>query len=189
MANNCRVPILSSGSGLAEETVESIVGMLGLRRWAANCTTWNGLDMPWAGTRGTLDARESWVDTPAISDSDAGDVASVSCALLSAIRIMFRRERKLSPRQCSLVLDGNSIRFAHDTALTTIRSTFAISVHWFSSRSHCHHAHWSITNEYRFGRSRANFRSEAYERSVRSAAVQRLRPGVIAMLAGRRDEW
>lgn len=32
MANNCRVPILSSGSGLAEETVESIVGMLGLRR-------------------------------------------------------------------------------------------------------------------------------------------------------------
>lgn len=153
---NSRVPMLSSGSGLAEETVESIVGILGLRRWAANCTTWYGLVMPWAGTRGTLDARESCVDTPAISDSDAGDVASVSCALLSAIRIMFRRDRKLSLCQCSLVPEGNSIRL-----LTTLHWE-RLSPHlqyWSSSRSHCHFAHWPFTNEYRFACARPNFRS------------------------------
>lgn len=87
-----RVPMLSSGSGLADETVESIVGILGLRRWSANCITWYGLDMPWLGTRGTLDARESCEDTLGISNSDAGDVASVSCALLSGVRIMFVQE-------------------------------------------------------------------------------------------------
>lgn len=92
--------MLSSGSGLAEETVESIVGILGLRRWSVNCITWYGLDMPWLGTRGTLDARESCEDTLGISNSDEGNVASVSCALLSGVRIMFVREslrRERSP--------------------------------------------------------------------------------------------
>jgi len=88
-----RVPILSSGSGLADETVESIIGILGLRRWSANCITWYGLDMLWLDTPDTLDARESCENTLGTRiNSDAGGVASVSCALLSGVRIMFVQE-------------------------------------------------------------------------------------------------
>lgn len=179
--------MLSSGSGLADETVESIVGILGLRRCSVNCITWYGLDMPWLGTRGTLDARESCEDTLGISNSGVGDVASVSCALLSGVRIMFGRVSAVN----ALLPDGGNIRYSQHCTEKTIKSphtvpdVFTILFHLFASRSHCHNQWFtdqSITNKYRFAFPHArhvqlncskNFANiEAHERSAaRSATV------------------